>query len=375
MEDTILINSNVAYHTCRNDVQHQHINWSKDCSKESVPTAVDSRAMHKAANQHLSKDDRTRNHRSLNELEIDNLKVALVKMKKLLVCVILICASLVMTTLTVITLSTLSYRLGQMNDEHQIRLDEVNGTLCNTIPQDILQLDEYIQKKFASLQTQLYCGAGQWHCIAFLNMSDPTQQCPSAWREYNTSGVRACGRTYSTEGSCSSVTYTAENLVYSRVCGQLVGYQVGSPDAFSKQLRNPYIDINGVNITQLGTPHYHIWSFAGGLSEDSSLHRESNCPCSFTSGRHGSPSYIGSNYYCESGNPTDRYDHNQIFPNDPVWDGQKCEGTCCIGANNPPWFSVQLPVPTTEMIEVRICADESTDNEDTPIELLEIYVQ
>ena len=278
MEDTILINSNVAYHTCRNDVQHQHINWSKDCSKESVPTAVDSRVMHKAANQHLSKDDRTRNHRSLNELEVDNLKVALVKMKKLLVCVILICASLVMTILTAITLSALSYRLGQMNDEHQIRLDEVNGTLCNTIPQDILQLDEYIQKKFASLQTQLYCGAGQWHRIAFLNMSDPTQQCPSAWREYNTSGVRACGRTYSTEGSCSSVTYTAENLVYSRVCGQLVGSQVGSPDAFSKQLRNPYIDIDGVNITRLGTPHYHIWSFAGGLSEDSSLHRESNCP-------------------------------------------------------------------------------------------------
>ena len=42
---------------------------------------------------------------------------------------------------------------------------------------------------------------------------------------------------------------------------------------------------------------------------------------------------------------------------------------------SPPWFSVQLPAPTTEMIEVSICADESTDNEDTPIELLEIYVQ
>ena len=41
----------------------------------------------------------------------------------------------------------------------------------------------------------------------------------------------------------------------------------------------------------------------------------------------------------------------------------------------PPWFSVQLPAPTTDMIEVSICADESTDNEDTPIELLEIYVQ
>ena len=160
MEDTILINSNVAYHICKNDVQHQHINWSKGRSKESVPTEVDSRAMHRAANQHLSKNDTTRNHQSLNELEVDNLKVTLVKMKKLLVCVILICAALMMTTLTVITLSTLSYRLSQIHDDHQIRLAEVNGTLCNTIRQDILLLDEYMQKIFASLQTQLYCGAG-----------------------------------------------------------------------------------------------------------------------------------------------------------------------------------------------------------------------
>ena len=105
------------------------------------------------------------------------------------------------------------------------------------------------------------------------------------------------------------------------------------------------------------------------------MHRESNCPCSFTHGQHRSPSYIGSNYYCESGNPTDNFANNQIFSNDPLWDGQKCEGTCCIGANNPPWFSVQLPDPTTDIIEVNVCADESTDNEDTPIKLLEIYVQ
>ena len=83
-------------------------------------------------------------------------------------------------------------------------------------------------------------------------MSDGSQQCPSTWREYNTSGVRACGRTYSTEGSCSSVAYTAESLVYSRVCGQLVSYQVGSPDAFNQQQLNPNIDIDGVRI---GTPH------------------------------------------------------------------------------------------------------------------------
>ena len=335
-------------------------------------------------------------------------------MKRLLVFVILFCVALMMTTLIAITLSALSYSLmshtnsehhtgplAKTNNEHQITeannehqtgpfteannehqtgpLTEANGTQteCNTAPQDSFQLHEYIQKKLASLQTQIYCGAGQWHRIAFLNMSDPSQQCPSAWREYNTSGVRACGRAYSIGGSCSSVTYKygTGSIAYSRVCGQVISYQAGSPDAFSKHLRNPNIDIDGVNITHLGIPHHHIWSFAGGLSENSIFRIKSNCPCSFTSDRHRPPPYIGSNYYCESGNPTDSYEDNQLYPNDPLWDGNKCEGTCCIGANHPPWFSVQLPAPTTSKIEVSICADESTDNEDTPIKLLEIYVQ
>ena len=50
------------------------------------------------------------------------------------------------------------------------------------------------------------------------------------------------------------------------------------------------------------------------------------------------------------------------------------EGTCCTGTNTPPWFSVNLSSPTSDDIEVRIMGTESTDNEDTPIALLEIYV-
>ena len=46
------------------------------------------------------------------------------------------------------------------------------------------------------------CGPGLWYNIIHLNMSDSSQQCPSAWREYNTSGVRACGRPASSSGSC-----------------------------------------------------------------------------------------------------------------------------------------------------------------------------
>ena len=32
-----------------------------------------------------------------------------------------------------------------------------------------------------NLNLVLRCGPGVWHQVAYLNMSDPTQQCPSSW--------------------------------------------------------------------------------------------------------------------------------------------------------------------------------------------------
>lgn len=56
---------------------------------------------------------------------------------------------------------------------------------------------------------------------------------------------------------------------------------------------------------------------------------------------------------------------------DPLWDGMRCERRCCD--KSPPWFSVTLPVLTSDNIEVRIC--DYDDGEDTPINLLEMYLQ
>ena len=218
------------------------------------------------------------------------------------------------------------------------------------------------------------CGAGLWYRVAYLNMTDPSQQCPSAWREYNTGGVRACGRPVFNDGSRPATIYPT-NQQYSRVCGRVTGFQVGSPDAFFQfhpvSLDQGYMD--GVSITH-GEPRQHIWSYVASHSENSIEHPVGNCPCSL---RQGSipPSFIGNNYYCESGNPNISSIAPLFYTNDSLWDGEKCEGTCCSGAKSPPWFSVQLPTHTTDRIEVRICGDEFTDNEDSPIELLEIYVQ
>ena len=223
------------------------------------------------------------------------------------------------------------------------------------------------------------CGDGLWYRVAYLNMSDPSQQCPSAWREYTSDGIRVCARPNFTEGSCPGTLYPVRRQ-YSKVCGRVIGYQFGSPSAFemavvnSLTINEAYLDC--VSITH-GSPRNHIWNYAAGASERNRpgcFHI--NCPCS---GGHDPPSFVGNNYYHESAYDgiTNCYVVDTFLPNDPLWDGQQCdnEGTCCTGTNTPPWFNMELPDSTTDDIEVRICHDQNTNDEDSPIKLLELYVQ
>ena len=207
------------------------------------------------------------------------------------------------------------------------------------------------------------CGDGLWYRVAHLNMSDPSQQCPSAQRKVAFGVIRACARANSTEGSCPGVHYPV-SYQYSKVCGRVIGYQFGSPSAFEQGFVNG-LTINeayvkGVSITH-GNPRKHIWSYAAGASEQNWSHL--NCPCA---GGHRPPSNIGNDYYCESAyKGPDCYVINTFFANDPLWDGQQCdnEGTCCTGTNTPPWFSVDLGHRTSDDIEVRICHNEDTVDE------------
>ena len=226
------------------------------------------------------------------------------------------------------------------------------------------------------------CGAGEWQRVAYLNMSDPAEQCPSPWLEYSNNGARGCGRQNMATAVCndSEVHYaSAHQLEYSKVCGRIIGYQIGDTDGLV-HTTNAHIDnhyISGVGITH-GTPRQHIWSFAAHLSESNGqwLYQ---CPCANpTDSRVPLPApFMGNNYYCESGNPNFSFQTpGQFFDGDPLWDGEQCEGECCSNGRSPPWFSVNLPNPTTDDIDVRICAPHSSDlMANTPIKLMEIYVQ
>ena len=233
---------------------------------------------------------------------------------------------------------------------------------------------------------QVYCDMSRlccnettegWTRVAFLNMTDPNQQCPQAWRELLVSGVRSCARTSTTSASCDSAFYanTGGNS-YSQVCGRVTGYQYCVTDAFGFLLENDtetfYVD--GVSITH-GSPRQHVWSFAAAISEISTSNVA--CPCIGDANPHV-PSFVGDDFFCDTGTvagPGCRDIETDLITDFPLWDGGGCgpTGGCCE-SNNPPWFCKTLPQPTTDDIEVRICADESLANEDVAVGLIEIYV-
>ena len=306
---------------------------------------------------------------------------ALITMIVILLLLMIVSIALTLTTFS--RLTSEQSKLATWLNENKDTNSEINFTQIiltqNNISQILAQLDfqlsDFISAQISDTNphSQYECGPGLWWRVAYLDMTDPSQQCPSAWREYNTSGVKACGRPANSTGSCATEFYCT-NHQYSRVCGRIIGYQKGSPDAF-REITSKGGDLDGV-IIHHGAKQEYIWSYAAGVTENRSKERTSNCPCSTVAGTQP-PTNIGQKYYCESGNPTesDIVESDRLHSRDPLWDGQQCEGTCCTGTKSPPWFSVQLPAPTTDIIEVSICCDQGTDNEDTPVKLIEIYVQ
>ena len=106
---------------------------------------------------------------------------------------------------------------------------------------------------------------------------------------------------------------------------------------------NAYVD--GASITYGSSPRKHIWTYANGAY----LPNKYGCPCS-AGNELAPPPYVGSSYYCETGDSTD----------DTLWDGQQCFGiqTSCCTRPNMPWFNKTLSETTTEDIELRVCGDE-----------------
>lgn len=223
-----------------------------------------------------------------------------------------------------------------------------------------------------------YAGAG-WKRVAFLNMTDIDQRCPGEW-QLIASPRRTCRR--SVNSGCSLAAFSTGGVRYSEVCGRIIGYQFGSTDALFGPIHGRLLDQasisyslydGGILITHGMAPRQHIWSLVGGNSQQAV--NNYGCPCNIGSTLGNRiPSWLGEDYFCDSATITPSVDYT-FYPDNPLWDSVGCDesSTTCCRFNHPPWFCKQLPQPTSDDIELRLCAD--SPSEATPIELVEIYVR
>ena len=205
-------------------------------------------------------------------------------------------------------------------------------------------------------------------------MTDPNINCPSGW-QLTSYSKRTCGKVSTGHLTCDSVTFPVSGRDYTRVCGRIIAYQVNHTDGFETYHDGVVTTIDGAYVSGVslthGSPRQHIWTFAAGRIENHPTLIDA-CPCDATINI-TVPPFVGGDYFCESG-VNSGSNTGGFHSDDPLWDGQNCTATStCCSFNNPPYFTKQLPSPTTDDIEARMCWWGSSDQ--SPIEFVELYVQ
>ena len=236
-----------------------------------------------------------------------------------------------------------------------------------------------IQPPGASTAVEVYCdmenercGSKGWTRVANVDMSNVNESCPGDLRLIS-SPKQTCGGLITV--GCASANFSTHGISYGQVCGRLRGYQVGTPDAFGPYVNEPKPDlvIDGVLISH-GKAQKHIWAYATGHEKQvvNLSYRNIHCPCSDSSGV--VPPFIGNDYYCDSG--VDSRPQHRRFYTTPLWTGEGCTPpNFCCSHSGMPWFCKTLPVPTTDYIEIRNCHNSQASDEDTALDLIELYIR
>ena len=210
------------------------------------------------------------------------------------------------------------------------------------------------------------CGniTGGWTRVGSINITENDTQCPGNLLKHedsNTCGVEIVAFSLP---HCSSVNFSVNSIRYSKVCGKIKAFPIGSLEAFHNgfhSIDHSYVD--GISLTH-GHPRQHIWTLAAG--------NNISCPCTNNCQANSTtppPSFVGKDFFCDTGSE-DR--------SNPLWNGGSCVAmNTCSSSNSPspPWFHRDLPHTTTEDIEMRACSDDGRAYEDIAIETIEIYVQ
>ena len=82
-----------------------------------------------------------------------------------------------------------------------------------------------------------------------------------------------------------------------------------------------------------GRLQIHQMSFHTGFSTTRNVHVTEQCPIFI-------PTYIGNDYFCETGvPPSQAWSDRTFYADDLLWDGQDCgPASACCTFNDPPWF-------------------------------------
>ena len=216
--------------------------------------------------------------------------------------------------------------------------------------------------------------SGPWMRVVDFNADNTSHSCPSGLQLF-TNIRRRCGIPSDGAG-CASTMFDTHGIPYQKVCGKVIGYQEASTDAFRNYIGNHSIDgayVDGVSLTHGHNHRNHIWTFASAISDHPS-YSNTYCPCIQRQSSFQVPSFIGNDYFGDTGN---RHRWQYIFyGDDPLWDGAGCGGssTCC-SFNSPPWFMKQLSSSTSDDLELRVCRDQIRRDEDVGLKSVELYVQ
>ena len=265
-------------------------------------------------------------------------------------------------------LDSLDSKQGDLNMTVMTVNSELEHNVLTNVTKGLKKTTDYILEQLSPYECG---GTGGWRRVVYLNMTDPNTNCPSGWR-LTSHSKRTCGKNNTSYLSCDSVFFPVSGGDYTSVCGSIRAYQYNGLDAFEAYhvgrvttIEGAYVA--GVSLTH-GSPRQHIWTFAAAASEIST--NAEGCPC--TGANVTIPPFVGGDYFCESGVNT--HYMSGFHPDDPLWDSESCSSSSsCCSFNNPPYFTKQLPSPTSDPIEVRLCRWQG--HEDSPVEFMELYVK
>ena len=241
---------------------------------------------------------------------------------------------------------------------------------------DITLANGSIASVYCDMEGSNCDGEGGWMRVADFNLAEPGATCPEGLRLVTTAEGNLCYQeTSNAINRCDSSFFSSKTISYSKVCGRVRGYRDGNLNGFSTStplsIDSYYVD--GVSITYDSSPRRHIWTYVGSFSAYFAPGTWSNvCPCN-VGNAYVPPSFVGDHYYCESADAS----RSSLF-DDPLWNGQDCQANelpCCSTTPNIPWFVRTLDEDTSSDIELRVCAHAFATFQDTPLDIIELYVK